>query len=195
MATLSTFKQKIGYGLRPNLFRVTIPTAGTAIQAAGEFDEVADQFSFLCRSAGIPASTVGTVEVPFRGRVIKLPGDRTFESWTITVMADEDLALRAFFEQWMDRLNKHDDGAGFTAGSEYAATLQVDQLARTATSGTADTDPHKIVRTYQFLNAFPSNLAQIDLAYDNNNSIAEYTVEFQYDYWTVENSVGTQALT
>ena len=46
-------------------------------------------FTFLCRSAGIPASTIGTVEVPFRGRVIKLPGDRTFESWTITVMADE----------------------------------------------------------------------------------------------------------
>lgn len=188
MANLSTFKSKIGYGLRPNLFRVTIPTVGTAIQAADEYDNVGTSFSFLCRSAGIPASTVGTVEVPFRGRVIKLPGDRTFESWTVTIMADEDLGLRGFFEQWMDRLNKHADGAGFTA--DYSATLQVDQLARGSESGADDTDPHSIVRTYQFLNAFPSNLAQIDLAYDNNNSIAEYTVEFQYDYWTVDGSVG-----
>ena len=103
-------------------------------------------------------------------------------------MADEDLGLRAFFEQWMDRLNKHDDGGGFT--SDYSATLQVDQLSRGTASGADDTDPHSIVRTYQFMNAFPSNIAQIDLAYDNNNSIAEYTVEFQYDYWTVDGSVG-----
>lgn len=188
MANLSTFKNKIGYGLRPNLFRVTVPTVGPAVQGAADFNEVADSFSFLCRSAGIPASTVGTVEVPFRGRVIKLPGDRTFESWTVTVMADEDLGLRAFFEQWMDRLNKHDDGGGFT--TDYSATLQVDQLSRGTASGADDTDPHSIVRTYQFMNAFPSNIAQIDLAYDNNNSIAEYTVEFQYDYWTVDGSVG-----
>ena len=194
MANLTSFKDKIGYGLRPNLFQVSVPTLGSAITAATGSSDVTGTdaaFSFLCRSAGIPASTVGTVEVPFRGRVIKLPGDRTFESWTVTVMADEDLTLRAFFESWMDRLNKHDDGAGYT--DNYAATLKVDQMKRGTNSGTDLSDPHSVIRSYTFNNAFPSNISQIDLSYDNNNTVAEYTVEFQYDWWETAN-VGASAI-
>jgi hypothetical protein len=184
MANLTSFKDKIGYGLRPNLFRVSISDLGSAIsgiEGVNEANSADGKFSFLCRSAGIPASTVGTVEVPFRGRVIKLPGDRTFESWTVTIMADEDLVLRGYFEKWMDALNKHDDGAGYTAN--YSAELKVDQLKRGTSSGNDPLDPHSIIRSYSFKNAFPSNISQIDLSYDNNNSIAEYTVEFQYDWW------------
>lgn len=183
MANLDQFKTKIGYGVRPNLFQVTIPKTPTA----GSLDKTAPaDFTFLCRSAGIPASSVGTVEVPFRGRVIKLPGDRTFEAWTITVYGDEKLRLRSYFEKWLDVLNEHTSGAGYTVSTEYSATLQVDQLARGKSIGTTNTsDPHSIVRSYQFKNAFPTNISQIDLSYDNNNSVAEYTVEFQYDYWEI----------
>jgi hypothetical protein len=186
MANLNTFKTKIGYGIRPNLFRVSIATPPNAASLkAGD----TSKFSFLCRSAGIPASSVGTVEVPFRGRVIKLPGDRTFESWTVTVFGDQDLALRSYFEKWLDVLNEHTSGAGHTESTNYSATLQVDQLSRgvnaaSAASGT-EQDPHDLVRSYQFVHAFPTNISQIDLSYDNNNSVAEYTVEFQYDYWEI----------
>jgi hypothetical protein len=189
MATLTGFRNRIGYGIRPNLFQVTIPSTPTGLT----FTSQNTDFTFLCRSAGIPASTLGTVEVPFRGRVIKLPGDRTFEAWTVTVFADQNLQLRNYFESWMNQLNEHRSGGGQTTG--YTATLQVDQLARgtNAATDTDNTTPHNIVKSYQFLNAFPSNIAQIDLSYDNNNSIAEYTVEFQYDYWTLTSNgtVGT----
>jgi hypothetical protein len=184
MANLTQFKGKIGYGIRPNLFQVSVPDAPKAgvLTATAAAD-----FTFLCRSAGIPASTVGTVEVPFRGRVIKLPGDRTFESWTVTVFGDENLKLRSYFEKWLDILNEHTSGAGQTVSTNYSATLQVDQLIRgTGSSTTTDTaSPHSKIRSYQFKNAFPTNISQIDLSYDNNNSIAEYTVEFQYDYWEI----------
>lgn len=194
MANLTAFKGKIGYGLRPNLFRVSVVDLEANINSIDGAEDVKagdGKFSFLCRSAGIPASSVGTVEVPFRGRVIKLPGDRTFESWTVTVMADEDMALRGYFEKWMDRLNKHDDGAGYT--SDFASTLQVDQLGRGTASGDDPSDPHNVVRSYKFNNAFPSNIAQIDLSYDNNNTVAEYTVEFQYDWWETDD-VGASSI-
>jgi len=194
MANLTAFKGKIGYGLRPNLFRVSVVDLEANINSIDGAEDVKagdGKFSFLCRSAGIPASSVGTVEVPFRGRVIKLPGDRTFESWTVTVMADEDMALRGYFEKWMDRLNKHDDGAGYTSG--FASTLQVDQLGRGTASGDDPSAPHNIVRSYKFNNAFPSNIAQIDLSYDNNNTVAEYTVEFQYDWWETDD-VGASSI-
>ena len=183
MATIQGFRGKIGYGIRPNLIQVSIPAAPTGLS----FTAQTTDFSFLCRSAGIPASNIGTVEVPFRGRVIKLPGDRTFESWTVTVFADVDLEIRSYFESWMNKLNEHRSGGGATTG--YTATLQVDQLSRGSNTAvdTDTTSPHNIVKTYQFLNAFPSAISQIDLSYDNNNSIAEYTVEFQYDYWTLAN--------
>ncbi|NDB57233.1 hypothetical protein EB001_02105 [bacterium] len=182
MANLTQFKGKIGYGIRPNLFQVSIPTAPTATTLATSY---AENFTFLCRSAGIPASSVGTVEVPFRGRVIKLPGDRTFEAWTITIFGDENLKLRSYFEKWLDVLNEHTSGAGYTNSANYSATLQVDQLFRGSGKGsqTGNEKPHSVIRSYQFINSFPTNVSQIDLSYDNNNSIAEYTVEFQYDYW------------
>ena len=181
MANLTSFKSKIGYGIRPNLFMVSVTDLGDNLDSDSAVKGTDADFTFLCRSAGIPASTIGTVEVPFRGRVIKLPGDRTFESWTVTVMADESMDVRAYFEKWMNKLNKHENGAGYT--DEYAATLRVSQLQRGTTVGTDLKDPHSIVRSYDFIHAFPTNIAQIDLSYDNNNTIAEYTVEFQYDWW------------
>ena len=181
MANLTSFKSKIGYGIRPNLFMVQVTDLEDNLDDSAKVKGTDADFTFLCRSAGIPASTIGTVEVPFRGRVIKLPGDRTFESWTVTVMADESMDVRAYFEKWMNKLNKHENGAGYT--DDFAATLRVSQLQRGTSTADALKDPHKIVRSYEFINAFPTNIAQIDLSYDNNNTVAEYTVEFQYDWW------------
>ena len=114
MANLTSFKGKIGYGVRPNLFMVQVTDLEDNLADSDKVKGTDADFTFLCRSAGIPASTIGTVEVPFRGRVIKLPGDRTFESWTVTVMADESMDVRAYFEKWMNKLNKHENGAGYT---------------------------------------------------------------------------------
>ena len=189
MANLTSFKGKIGYGIRPNLFMVQVTNLEDNLNESDKVNGSDADFTFLCRSAGIPASTIGTVEVPFRGRVIKLPGDRTFESWTITVMADEDMSVRGYFEKWMEKLNKHENGAGYTA--DFASTLKVSQLARGTSASDALKDPHSVVRSYDFYNAFPTNIAQIDLSYDNNNTIAEYTVEFQYDWWEANKADGS----
>ncbi len=189
MANLTSFKNKIGYGIRPNLFMVQVTNLESNLDDVAAVKGSDADFTFLCRSAGIPASTIGTVEVPFRGRVIKLPGYRTFESWTITVMADEDMSVRAYFEKWMNKLNKHENGAGYT--DDFASTLKVSQLERGTSTATSLTDPHSVVRSYEFQNAFPTNIAQIDLSYDNNNTIAEYTVEFQYDWWESKKSDST----
>jgi len=189
MANLTSFKGKIGYGIRPNLFMVQVTNLEENLNESDKVNGSDADFTFLCRSAGIPASTIGTVEVPFRGRVIKLPGDRTFESWTITVMADEDMSVRGYFEKWMEKLNKHENGAGYTA--DFASTLKVSQLARGTSASDALKDPHSVVRSYDFYNAFPTNIAQIDLSYDNNNTIAEYTVEFQYDWWEANKADGS----
>lgn len=193
MANLSSFKQKIGYGIRPNLFRITVPNSSSFGSWASEGNVTSD-ISFLCRSAGLPASSIGTVEVPFRGRVIKLAGDRTFESWTVTMFADKDLSIRGYFEKWLDKMNEHRSGAGYT--DNYFRDLKVEQFQR-GLGSTSDASnasaPHNVIRTYKFINAFPTNVSQIDLSYDNNNSIAEYTVEFQYDWWEVETGTGDRA--
>ena len=144
MANLTSFKGKIGYGVRPNLFMVQVTDLESNLNDSDKVKGTDADFTFLCRSAGIPASTIGTVEVPFRGRVIKLPGDRTFESWTITVMADEDMSVRGYFEKWMEKLNKHENGAGYTA--DFASTLKVSQLARGTSASDGLKDPHSVVR-------------------------------------------------
>ena len=77
MASITDFKAKLsGGGARANQFKVTMPFPGYA-QVGGEIEQLA----FLCKATSLPAMTIGTLEVPFRGRTIKIAGDRTIAEW------------------------------------------------------------------------------------------------------------------
>lgn len=153
-------------GARANLFRITFT-------APGGVDIDSEQLSFLCKAGALPASVVGQIEIPFRGRVLKVAGDRTFENWTATILNENDFKARNTFEQWMNLINEHVDGNGAGAMSDYYATITVEQLNR------AD----EVVKSYTLEGAFPVNLAAIDLSYDTVDAIEEFTVEFSYQYW------------
>ena len=186
MASMSTFIGKIGQGVKPNQFSVSIPyPAGIADVTAGD-DELTN---LLCKSAALPGSNLGVIEVPFRGRTIKIAGDRTFDTWSATFFNDKDMKTRAFFEAWLNSINSHDGNAssnpnltGEAAGAQgiYSTTIKVNQLER----GT-EAENAQIIRTYDLKFAFPTSVSQIDLAYDSNDQIEEFTVEFQYSFWQV----------
>ena len=161
------FKSKIrGGGARPNLFRATVnfPT-----YAAGDVELT----SFMCKGAQLPASVMTAIDVPFRGRQLRVAGDRTFEPWTVTIINDTDFAVRDSMERWLNGVNNHKANAGLTNPVDYQADLIVDQLDR---DGTA-------IKTYNFRGAFPVNISTIELNYETVDTIEEFTVEFQIQYW------------
>lgn len=180
--TITDFKAKLqGGGARPNLFEVTIPAFPASV---GEWDD--DTFNFMCKSAALPASNVAQIEVPFRGRVLKVAGDRTFDVWTVTVVNDEDFKLRTAFEQWMNQISKLDNATGATNPSSYMVDAYVHQLGRGAARfSTENTDAasNLPLRTYRFYDIFPTNISQIDLSYESGDTIEEFTVDFQVQYW------------
>lgn len=154
-----------GGGVRTNLFAVngTIPfyTANDA------------QVQFLIKAAQIPPSSLGTIEVPYRGRRIKLPGDRTFQDWSITVISDSNYSIRSAFENWSAQLNTHVGNITSTNFMSLMPTWSVTQLNR---DGSA-------LRTYSFIGCFPSEIGAIDLSYENNDQIAEFPVTLNYSWW------------
>ena len=161
------FKSKIrGGGARPDLFKATVnfPT-----YAAGDVELT----SFMCKGAQLPASVTNVIDVPFRGRQLKVAGDRTFEPWTVTIINDTDFAVRDSMERWLNGINNHKANAGLTNPVDYQADLIVDQLDR---DGTA-------IKTYNFRGAFPVNISNIELNYETVDTIEEFTVEFQIQYW------------
>lgn len=139
--------------------------------------------AFTIKAAQIPASTVGVIEVPFRGRMLKIAGDRTFEPWTITIHNDTSFILRSYFERWMEAIQIYDENAtDFDYGDypasdpqylKYMAPMRVTQLDRRGNA----------VRSYDFVDVWPSNISAIDLDYGSNDAIEEYTVELQVQYW------------
>ena len=156
------FKSKIrGGGARPNLFRATVnfPT-----YAVGDVELT----SFMCKGAQLPVSQMNVVDVPFRGRQLKVAGDRTFEPWTVTIINDTDFAVRDSMERWLNGINNHKANAGLTNPVDYQADLIVDQL---------DRDGNEI-KTYNFRGAFPVNISNIELSYETVDTIEEFTVEF-----------------
>ena len=165
----------------------------SATTAGGE----ADAFKFLCKAAALPASNVAPVDVPFRGRILKVAGERTFDTWTVTVINDENFKIRTAFEKWMNGISKLDNATGASNPASYMADAFVYQLGRGAgtvesTSASTNTNGTSIqaLRTYKFYDIFPTNISQIDLSYDTTDTLEEYTVEFQVQYWTAGTSSG-----
>ena len=169
MANLSGFTSALqGGGARANQFMVTMGGTG----ATG----LTNNFHFLCRSAQVPALTIGEVAVPYRGRVIYLAGDRTYDAWTVTIMNDRNYSVRAFLENWMDDMS---DIGGTTkanaiSAASYYANATVQQLDRN----------NKAIRTYKLEGLWPTTLDAIDLSYDANDAIEEFGATFRFNWLT-----------
>ena len=181
---LLTFQSAIKGGVRPNLFSVEhgFPTgvAEPTIDGTGKPEE---SVTYMCKAAALPATNVGTVELPFRGRVLKVPGDRTYETWTGTFYMDDAFALRSAYEKWIQLTN---DVEANTANSDIVDTwvdIQVTQLDKFGGDGAADGKLTEL-RQYNLVSAWPVSVSQVSLAYDNNDSYEEFDVEFAYQYHT-----------
>ena len=182
--TLEDFKSRlIGGGARPNLFECDIifPTFATpeGDSAAG----VNEITRFMCKAAQLPASNVAEIPVPFRGRVLKVAGDRSFDPWTITVVNDVDFRIRTAFEKWMNSINRLSDATGANNPADYQEDAYVHQLDRDGST----------LRTYRFYDVFPTNISQVDLSYETVDTIEEFTVELQVLYFESIKGVGDNA--
>ncbi len=155
-----------GGGARANLFRATVEFLG---YAGGDSNLI----SFLCKGAQLPASVVGQVDVPFRGQVLKVAGDRTYENWTVTIINDDLFRGRDAFERWMNGINQNKTNQGIAEPVTYQTDMVVEQLTR----------DNLVSKTINVRGAFPINVSAIDLSYDTTDAIEEFTVEFAYQYW------------
>jgi hypothetical protein len=183
---LHNFKTQLrGGGARPNLFEASIPSFPTGITGAATLwgDAARKDFRFLCKAAQLPASTVAEIPVPFRGRILKVAGDRTFEPWTVTVINDEDFNLRSAFEGWMNTINDLSHATGITNPASYMANAYIAQLgrgnSRNSTSHPQNNKNQQVLRSYKFTGIFPTEVSAIDLSYDSTDTIEEFTVTFQ----------------
>ena len=170
LRTISDFKSRLsGGGARPNLFEVELAFPN----AVGIENDVLQKSSFLVKAAALPASTIAPIDVPFRGRILKIAGDRTFETWTITVLNDTDFSIRSAFEKWMNIINKMSDATGIVDPEEYQKDATVKQLDRDGS----------VLRSYKFWDIFPTNISTIDLSYETTDTLEEFTVELQVQWW------------
>ena len=180
LRTITGFKSKLaGGGTRPNLFEVEI-----AFPNDTQIDnDVKEKTRFLIKAAALPASNITPIDVNFRGRILKIAGDRTFDTWTVTVLNDVDFSIRSAFEKWMNLINKMSDATGAQDPAEYQPDAYVHQLDRDGST----------LRTYKFHDVFPTNISQIDLSYETVDAIEEFTVEFQVQWWEALRGVGANA--
>ena len=174
--TISQFKsQLIGGGARPNLFEVELTTLPAGIAWP------ADNFRYMCKAAQLPASVIANIDIPFRGRIFKVAGDRTIEPWSITIINDEDFRIRKAMEEWVDFIAKLENNLGATDPSAYMVNAKVFQLGRGSTPSSKNNagDRNAVLREYEFIDIFPSNVSSIDLSYDSSDTIEEFVVDFQ----------------
>ena len=179
MSNLSQFKNQFLGGARPNLFEAEIYFPSGVINGGA----AATKSRFLIKAAQLPSSIIAPIEVPYRGRKLKVAGDRTFEPWTITIINDSKMEIRNAFENWMNLINRHSSNTSAYTSDPlgYYKDLYVKQLTRESK------DPTK---KYTFVGAFPTNISAIDLNYETNDTVEDFTVELNYQYWTSDSTIG-----
>lgn len=195
--TLEDFKGRMsGGGVRPNLFECELYFPSDSLPAGFSEDQLSDRTRFLVKAANLPASTLGVIDVPFRGRNLKMAGDRTFDPWTITVINDTDFSIRTAFERWMNLINKHEDAAGKTNPVDYQKDMYVKQFGRGRAGGSVPTTETAIpvLKSYQFYGTFPTAISAIDLSYDSSDTIEEFTVDLQVQWWDALDPTGKTQL-
>ena len=177
---ITDFKSKlIGGGARPNLFEVELAFP----EEIAIDNDVKEKARFLVKAAALPASNITPIDVYFRGRILKIAGDRTFDTWTITVINDTDFAIRSAFEKWMNSINRLSDATGTNNPADYQEDAYVHQLDRDGST----------LRTYRFYDVFPTQISQVDLSYETVDTIQEFTVELQVLYYESIKGVGANA--
>jgi hypothetical protein len=162
----------IGDGARPNLFQVsmTFPTFASDSVNSGK------ALSFLCKTAQLPGSIIGTVPLYYFGRELKFAGNRNFADWTITIINDENFKVRKAMESWMNAMNSHATNTRNPAAQSslgYSVDAKVDQYDKAG----------NIIKSYKFVGAFPVDLTPIDLDWGSNDSIEEFGVTLAYQWW------------
>jgi hypothetical protein len=171
MANIADFKaQMIGGGARPNQFRVdlTFPSYVGLGAIAGQ------RAQFLCKAAQLPASTIETLPVLYRGRPVNFAGERTFQPWTVTIYNDTTFGIRNALEQWQSGIQNYNTTDGRTNPSDYQVDLTVTQLDR----GGAE------IKSYKFVDAMPTLIGAVALDYEQQNAIEMFDVEFTYNFFT-----------
>ena len=185
--TIGQFKSQLaGGGARPNLFEVEL--TNDAVKGDGDWDQ--EKFSFLCKAASLPASNIAAIDVPFRGRIFKVAGDRTVDVWTVTIINDEDFKFRNALEKWMQLIVQLASNDGATSPNAYMSDAVVKQLGRGeapfSETSSAGSTVQSVLKTYKFVDIFPTNISAIDLSYDSGDTIEEYTVEFAVNNFEID---------
>ena len=186
---ITNFRDRlVGGGARPNLFEVNIELPDGVIGQADFRDDV----RFMVKAAEIPAANIGNIPVPFRGRVLPVAGDRTFDPWTVTVINDSKFNIRDAMEQWSNKINDLQFDVGDISPSNYQTKAEVFQLSRggkTTSASSTGGETINVLRTYNFEGIYPSVVSSIPLDYGATDSIEEFQVTFNYLFWTVGNGL------
>ena len=179
---ITKFREKLNAGgARSNLFEVEIP------DIPGGGADVSDEIRFLVKAGEIPASNIGNIPVPFRGRVLPVAGDRTFDPWTVTIIND-DFQIRDTMEKWSAFINDMVLANGSVDPASYQRNGIVKQLSRAT-----GTEAIPVLRQYNFTGIYPNTISSIPLDYGATDQIEEFQVTFNYLYWTEGDTAGKQS--
>ena len=183
--SITEFRSRLsGGGARANLFEVEIAFPE---ELGINLTDVSDKVPFLVKAAEIQASNLGNIPVPYRGRVLPVAGDRTFDPWTVTIINDVGFEIRDAMEKWSNSINDLQTAQGTTNPEVYQRSALVKQLSR---EGSAPGDPEKTLRTYKFEGIYPNTVSSIPLDFGATDQIEEFQVTFNYLFYEVASGLG-----
>ena len=168
---INEFRTKLGNGgVRPNQFSVQI--LFPSISPSGDLYRTS---SFLINIAELPGISIGTVPIYYRGRELKLPGDKSFAPFTCTILNDTNFSLRSGLEKWMNYIESNITKTGIGLPDSYFGSITVTQMDRSGIG----------LRSYIMYGAYPNDIGAVGLDFSANDQLSSFQVAFQYQHFEV----------
>ena len=161
-------------GARPNQFAVqlTFPNYVTGRATA------VTKSPFLVSVAELPGQTIGVAPVYYRGRLIKMAGDREFAPFQCTILNDSGFTIRSALEQWMNGMENLGNKTGALQPAQYQTDMFISQLDRNGA----------VLKQYKLIGAFPVELGAVGLDFGSNDQLSTFSVSFQYQTFEFSNN-------
>lgn len=182
--SIENFKQAIKKGgARPNLFKVQVSYPSDYVSQITGSDDI-QMYEYLIKGAQLPSSQLGQIVVPFRGRQVKIPGDRVYEPVNLTVINDTGFLIRRHFERWNDLINSYVDNTAATNDwLDLLGTVTIQQMGRDGNPINGSVQGGTDGGEYILDECWPSNISAIDLSFDSGDAIEEFTITLEYQHF------------
>jgi hypothetical protein len=173
-SNLNDFIGKFKGGNRTHRYDVTMNFPNSV-------DDPGQSNRFFIRAVSLPPSQINPIRIPYRGRILKWPGDRMYFPWTFRVLdqnENKNKSLWNSFNEWSNSINDNKTNLSNNEFNKFTTDWTIRQIG--------PKNANDVVKEVKLINCWPTIVGPISMDSNAIDTLVEFTVTVEYSYHLVD---------